>query len=108
MRRNGMRLHNLDRVRKLFAPSLTMLCVLALALTASADRKHDSRKLPSLRFVVYGDTRDGHDMHRKLVALIMKQKPEIVLQTGDLVNRGSKEDLWKTYDEITADMRKQV
>ena len=60
------------------------------------------------RFVVYGDTRDGHAMHRKLVALILKQKPDFVVQTGDLVHTGSNASLWKIYDEITGDMRKKI
>ncbi len=65
-------------------------------------------KANSFRFVVYGDTRDGHDMHRKLVALILKQKPDFVIQTGDLVHTGSNASLWKIYDEITGDMRKKI
>jgi predicted phosphodiesterase len=60
-----------------------------------------------LRFVVYGDCRDGHDMHRKLVALMLKQNPDMVWQTGDLVHRGTEEDLWKTYDEIVVELRKK-
>jgi 3',5'-cyclic AMP phosphodiesterase CpdA len=103
-----MRFPNTEPIKRLLIPTLATLCVLAFALSASAGGRHSARKLPELRFVVYGDTRDGHDMHRKIVALIMKQKPEIVLQTGDLVNRGSKEDLWKIYDDITGEMRKQV
>ena len=62
----------------------------------------------SFRFVVYGDTRDGHAMHRKIVALIMKQKPDFVVQTGDLVHTGSNAALWKIYDEITGDMRQKL
>ncbi|MFI5386018.1 MAG: metallophosphoesterase family protein [Fimbriimonadales bacterium] len=60
------------------------------------------------RFVLYGDTRDGHEVHRKLVALIMKQNPAFVVQTGDLVGTGSNDGQWKTYDSITLDMRKRV
>ena len=60
------------------------------------------------RFVVYGDTRDGHAIHRQLVALIMKQKPDFVIQTGDLVHRGSDDSLWKIYDDITGDMRRKL
>lgn len=62
----------------------------------------------SYRFVVYGDCRDGHREHRKLVGLIMKQNPAFVIQTGDLVAKGKNEDNWKTYDEITGEMRRKV
>ena len=61
-----------------------------------------------LKFVVYGDTRDGHAVHRKLVKLIMAEHPDLVLQTGDLVHSGQNETLWKIYDEITGEMRKKI
>ncbi len=61
-----------------------------------------------LRFVVYGDTRDGHSIHRKLVALILKLKPDLVIQTGDLVNNATEDSQWKTYDSITGEMRKKL
>lgn len=59
-------------------------------------------------FTVYGDTRDGHDIHRKLVAMMMAQHPDIVIQTGDLVHRGGDDSLWAIYDQITGEMRKTV
>lgn len=76
---------------------------LLLALTtACADAQR------TLKFMVYGDTRDGHDIHRRLVALMMKEKPDFIIQTGDLVRRGNQNDLWKIYDDITGDMRKAI
>ena len=59
-----------------------------------------------LRFVVYGDDRDGHAVHRKIVALIAKEEPSLVFNTGDLVRAGSAADLWKTFDDITTSLRK--
>ncbi len=84
------------------------LCTLTSHAAKRAGMPAGGKQLPTLRFVIYGDTRDGHDIHRKLVALIMKQQPDLVIQTGDLVNRGSKEDLWKIYDDITGEMRSKV
>jgi len=43
------------------------------------------------RFAVYGDTRDGHAVHRNIVAQIIKANPAFVLQTGDLVHSGYEE-----------------
>jgi predicted phosphodiesterase len=60
---------------------------------------------PPLRFTVYGDSRDGHDAHRKIVALMIAQNPAFVLQTGDLVHNGTDAELWKIYDEITGPLR---
>jgi 3',5'-cyclic AMP phosphodiesterase CpdA len=84
--------------------------LLLLGLVAWTPLRADDPTAPPkhLRFVVYGDTRDGHEIHRKLVALIIKQKPDLVIQTGDLVHRGSEADLWKIYDEITGEMRKTI
>jgi len=92
---------------------ILMGCALSrCAVIAHAAEHHkyspNSADLSTLHFVVYGDTRDGHDIHRKLVALILKQTPDLVIQTGDLVNKGSSEDLWKIYDDITGEMRAKV
>ena len=65
-------------------------------------------KPQTLHFCVYGDTRDGHAMHRKVLALMLKQQPEFILQTGDLVHDGSSRHLWEIYDGITGTARKQV
>lgn len=62
----------------------------------------------TFRFVAYGDTRDGHDVHRKLVALIMAAKPDFIVHSGDLVHSGGNAEQWKTFDEITGEMRKQI
>ncbi|MFI5385045.1 MAG: metallophosphoesterase family protein [Fimbriimonadales bacterium] len=80
-------------------PLSTFLAAFVLLHPASAD---------NYRFVLYGDCRDGHAAHRKVVALTMKENPAFVIQTGDLVARGSQDELWKIYDDITGDMRKKI
>ncbi len=66
----------------------------------------EAGKPQTLHFCVYGDTRDGHAMHRKVLALMLKQKPEFILQTGDLVHDGGNPRLWQIYDSITGEARK--
>ena len=97
------------------------LFALALLLFASAARAadkpaHTAAKSPSkvikkeiktLRFCIYGDTRDGHDAHRKVIALMIKQEPEFVLQSGDLVHNGGNLGQWKIYDDITTPARQK-
>jgi 3',5'-cyclic AMP phosphodiesterase CpdA len=61
-----------------------------------------------LRFAAYGDTRDGHDVHRTIVANVMRFQPALVLQTGDLVHHGSSAEEWKVFDDITGAMRQQI
>ena len=57
------------------------------------------------KFVVYGDSRYGDDVHRKLVSLITTREPEIVLHTGDMVNKGTRLKEWETFDKITEPIR---
>ncbi len=53
------------------------------------------------QFVVYGDTRTRHDMHRKVVAGILKYAaPDLVLHTGDLVADGADSAQWPVFFEI--------
>src|SRR5579883_1260104 len=87
---------------------VTACALMSIALWSGVAQAADRKAEKPLRFVVYGDTRDGHETHRRLVALIMAQKPDFVIQTGDLVHRGSDAELWKIYDEITGAMRRQI
>jgi len=48
------------------------------------------------RMVVYGDNRSHPDVHRKNVEQIIKIDPMIVLNTGDLVSKGTNYEQWKT------------
>jgi hypothetical protein len=61
-----------------------------------------------LRFVVYGDVRNGHDVHAQLNRAILDEDPDLVLLTGDLVDRGSDEGDWERYFEVAADLLRQV
>ena len=93
-----------------FLPGWALLAIGLALLAVQAGYTEDKKAeaVTPLRFVVYGDTRDGHAVHRKLVALILKANPDLILQTGDLVHRGSDDALWKTYDDITGEMRKKI
>jgi hypothetical protein len=54
------------------------------------------------RFVVYGDMRaPGHAVHAQVVAAILRERPTLVLNTGDLVAAGGDESAWQRYFEIT-------
>lgn len=48
----------------------------------------------SLRLVVYGDSRSQPDAHNSVIKAILRNEPEIVLHTGDLVNIGEKQESW--------------
>lgn len=55
----------------------------------------------SFQFVVYGDTRTRHDVHRQVIAGILKQAtPDFLVHTGDLVANGSDGSLWPIFFDI--------
>ena len=57
----------------------------------------------SWRFVVSGDTRSGHDDHRKVIAEIIKQVPNdervTLINTGDITGSGTTSE-WATWASI--------
>jgi acid phosphatase type 7 len=53
------------------------------------------------QFVVYGDTRTRHSMHRRVIEAILKYAdPDFVMHTGDLVANGNDTSLWPIFFEI--------
>jgi len=62
----------------------------------------------SFRFVAFGDNRNRHDVHRQVVALIMADKPDLVLNTGDLVRRGNQIKDWEAFFEVSTDLMRNV
>jgi predicted phosphodiesterase len=56
--------------------------------------------------VIYGDTRNNHAVHRKVVECIMKYRPEAVFHTGDLVFNGKSKDNWVVFNDIVAELVK--
>lgn len=54
----------------------------------------------AFHFVVLGDTRTQHDVHRSVVAQIAARTPDFILHTGDLVEHGASLREWDTFFEI--------
>jgi predicted phosphodiesterase len=64
---------------------------------------------PSYRFLVYGDTRTRHEVHRKVVEAILKDGvPEFAIQSGDLVENGEDNSLWPIYFDIEKNLLSQL
>lgn len=55
-------------------------------------------------FVVYGDSRDGYEIHRGILSLIQAKNPDFVVNVGDMVNNGCDADLWDNYLDIVKDV----
>jgi len=51
-------------------------------------------------FVVFGDTRTQRKFHQAVVERIVVQAPDLVLNTGDLVEHGRRASEWETFFEI--------
>ena len=62
----------------------------------------------SFKFVVFGDTRLRHDLHRKIIAAISKLEPDFVVHTGDLVNNGYDTSSWPTFFEIEGELLRKT
>ncbi|MBI4567907.1 MAG: metallophosphoesterase [Planctomycetes bacterium] len=60
----------------------------------------------SFSFVVMGDTRGGHEVHRKVAAQIQKLVPDrrFIFNTGDMIASGTKSEDWKTFFEVIGDL----
>jgi len=51
-------------------------------------------------FVVFGDTRSNSENHRRVMDRANAEVPDFVLGTGDLVDRGDREDMWQTFFDV--------
>ncbi|HLJ45749.1 MAG TPA: metallophosphoesterase [Bryobacteraceae bacterium] len=56
-------------------------------------------------FLVYGDTRTRHDVHRRVMAAIKEHStPEFAIHTGDLVENGADSAQWPIFFDIENDL----
>jgi hypothetical protein len=53
-----------------------------------------------IRFAVYGDMREGHKVHGRILASILREQPDFVLVTGDLVERGTDDGDWQRFFSV--------
>lgn len=63
----------------------------------------------SFEFVVYGDTRTRHDVHRAVVAGILKySNPDFAVQTGDLVEDARDNSLWPIFFDVERELLRKM
>jgi acid phosphatase type 7 len=82
-------------------------------VTGTAEGKGSFKTPPAgdqpFDFVVYGDTRTRHDMHRRIVAALLKSgTPDFVLHTGDLVENGLDTAQWPVFFGIERELLRQT
>ena len=58
----------------------------------------------TFQFVVLGDTRTRHEVHRRVIAAVVKTAPDFVIHTGDLVADGDDSSLWPIFFSIEKEL----
>lgn len=61
-----------------------------------------------LRFVVYGDSRSGHAVHAQVVQAIVDEDPDLVLNIGDIVERGTEDSDWDRFFAVAAPLLQKI
>jgi hypothetical protein len=83
-------------------------------ISSEGDAGTGSFKTPPMgaepyRFLVYGDNRTRHDVHRKVIAEAMKHGiPDFIVQTGDMVEDGNASAQWPVFFDIEKDLLRQT
>ena len=63
----------------------------------------------AFQFVVYGDTRTRHDVHRAVIAAVLKYShPDFVMQTGDLVENADATALWPIFFDAERELLRKA
>ncbi len=70
-------------------------------LTAAKPNQH-------FKFIAYGDTRTNPDKHAAVLRTMIYWKPDFVIQSGDLVADGTKEDQWTVFWETAKPLVKDT
>lgn len=52
------------------------------------------------RFAVFGDTRDGHGVHRELIEMVDRETIDFTVHTGDMVQQGGVKGQWLQFFQI--------
>jgi predicted phosphodiesterase len=59
-------------------------------------------------FVVFGDTRNGVEQHRRVLERMAQEVPAFVIGTGDMVDEGVREDQWQQFFDVESAMMRDV
>jgi len=60
-------------------------------------------------FVAYGDNRTRHDVHRRVMATLIKHGiPDFVLQSGDMVENGNDDSQWPIFFDVEKELLRQT
>ncbi len=65
-------------------------------------------KFVPFRFAAYGDCRSNHIMHKKIIKQMLKYDPKLVLNTGDLVAKGTKQSDWDVFWPVVKQLVRRI
>jgi len=65
-------------------------------------------KIQPFKFAVLGDTRSRHDIHAKIVNMIIKQDPLFVVNTGDMIGNGKDIEDWEAFFKINKELMRHT
>ncbi|MCX6232008.1 MAG: metallophosphoesterase [Bacteroidetes bacterium] len=83
---------------------ITLLIISSVLLSFSYLSAQDTSKIRTI--AIYGDTRSNYITHQKIINDFIPYHPQIVIHTGDEVYVGFLKKQWKTFNKITAEIRK--
>jgi|GEM_PF-1925685 len=56
------------------------------------------------RFISFGDSRSGYDVHTRAVGAFLLEEPDIYMNSGDIVGSGTDEVAWQKHFEIEQEL----
>jgi 3',5'-cyclic AMP phosphodiesterase CpdA len=62
--------------------------------------RHSAPYGESFRFAAFGDTRDGHGVHRSIVEAVAREQVDFAIHTGDMVAQGGVRREWDRFFQI--------
>ena len=81
-------------------PSIRYRVRSAVGTTPDYQFRVGAEKDKRFRFAVFGDTRSGHSVHRSIVEALEREKVDFTVHTGDMVERGGRQDQWARFFQI--------
>ena len=65
-------------------------------------------KVTPFNFVAIGDTRNRHNVHKKIIKKVMEKNPMFIVNSGDLVANGRSMSDWESFFEVNHDFMRNT
>ena len=97
--------HHCTRLEKLNPSNIYTYWVEADGIKSKVYNFHTAKqKGEDSRLVVYGDSRSNEIVHRSVVQGIIAAKPDFVINTGDIVNKGEELPDWDMFFRVAGEL----